>query len=177
MKKFIVSLVCFFGLAVSLPGAAYVITSGDLVGTHVGELDTLIGQVSKLKNSSPKTETAWVNTLLDSDVDYVFKTEDVNYFATDAANIFAFQLQSDPGYFLIKNATWWALYQNNAASNWGVIDLFQLNSGFNLSDLNGLTISHVTEFGRYVEVPEPSALILLCLGLLSLGLFRRRQKS
>lgn len=176
MKRLLLALVWFVGLSCASVNA-YVIQSGSFQGTNVGGLDTLIGQTTGLKNSGVATETKWVNSLLNPDTNYVLKTETVQYFSTESDNIFAFQLRSDPGYFLIKNAKWWALYQNNASSDWGVIDLSELNAGFRLSDIEGATISHVTEFGSYVEVPEPSSLILLCLGLFGLIYFRRRYRS
>lgn len=177
MKKFILSLICAIAMGSTLPAAAYVIQLGSYSGTDVGGLDTLLGQTNNLKNSGIATETAWVNSLLNPDTNYVVKTETVQYFSTESSSVFAFELRSDPGFFLVKNAKWWGLYQNNASSDWGVIDLSQLNSGFNLSDLDGMTISHVTEFGQYVEVSEPSSLLLLSLGLLSLIMFRRRFRS
>lgn len=177
MKRLCLLAAFSLGLFMSLPGAAYVITTGSFQGTDVGNLDTLIGQTTGLKNSGIATETKWVNSQLNPDVGYVLKTETVNYFSTDAENVFAFQLYSDPGFFLIKNARWWGLYQNNASSDWGVIDLSQLNTGFNIADMDGMTISHVTEFGSFVEVPEPSGLLLMALGLFGLIYFRRRYRN
>lgn len=156
--------------------------SGSFAGTDVGGLDTFIGQTGSLSNSSPVTETNWVNTLLDPDTDFTWKTEDVSYYATlESSSVFAFQLQQKPGYFLIKNAKWWALFENTSNADWAVVDFSLLNAGFKLPDLKSLTISHVSEFGQFpdvdlpeVKVSEPNGLWLIGLGLLGLGLTRNR---
>ncbi|WP_394983797.1 PEP-CTERM sorting domain-containing protein [Cellvibrio sp.] len=43
--------------------------------------------------------------------------------------------------------------------------------------MENTTISHVTEFGKFTSVPEPSGLLLLGLGLIGLSIMRRRSKS
>lgn len=185
MKTLITSLSLALTLILSQAAQAYVIKSGSFAGTDVGGLDTLIGQTGGLKNSSPTTETNWANTLLDLDTEFTWKTEDVNYFATqESDSVFAFQLQEKPGYFLIKNAKWWALFENTSNADWAVVDFSLLNTGFKLPDTKSLTISHVSEFGQFplkdvfkVEVSEPSSLWLIGLGLLGLGLTRNRYRK
>ena len=179
MKKLISTLIISASLCAGHFANAYVIQAGSFAGTNVGVEDTLLATTTGLPNSNPTTETNWVNLILNPDTTFVIKEEKVNYFATESANIFAFELQSTPGYFLIKNARWWAVFENNANANWGVVDFSKLDAGFKLPDLKSLTISHVSEFGKYTktEVSEPSSLLLAGLGLLGLGLARRRQKN
>ncbi len=169
MKKLISTLLISVGLGITCSANAYIIQAGAFTGTNVGGLDTFLAETTGLTNSSPTTETAWVNSVLEPDTTYVIKDEPVAYFATDSANVFAFQLLSSPGYFLIKNARWWGLFENNANADWGVVDFSALNGGFNLPDLQEMTISHVSEFGEYkVTVPEPRSLLLVLAGLLAL---------
>ncbi len=184
MKKFVTGAVFALSFTLSHLANAYVIKSGSFSGTDVGALDSLIGQTTGLKNSNPTTETAWVNSLLDPDTEFTVKKENVRYFATlESPTVFAFQLQQTPGYFLIKNAKWWSLFENTGKAEWAVVDFSLLNAGFKLPDLKGLTISHVSEFGEFhevevpeVKVPEPNNLWLLGVGLLGLVIMRKHQK-
>lgn len=173
MKKLISLVMLTASVICATPASAYIIQGGSFAGTKVGGLDTLIGQTNVLVNSSSTTETSWVNTLLNPDTTYVTKEETVSYFATESASVFAFELQTEPGYFIVKNARWWALLENNASADWGVVDFSLLNSAFKLPDLSDMTISHVSEFGKFADVPEPSALLLLCIGLVGFGARRK----
>ncbi len=176
MKKLISTILMSLSIGAGSYANAYVIQAGGFAGTNVGIEDTLLGQATGLANSNPVTETNWVNSILNPDTTFVIKDDKVNYFATESVNVFAFQLQATPGYFLIKNARWWALYENNASADWAVVDFSKLNAGFKLPDLKSMTISHVTEFGKYTytEVSEPSGLLITLLGLLGIGIARRR---
>lgn len=178
MKKLISSLLVTAVITLCTPASAYTIKAGEIyAGTNVGSLDTLLGQTLMQGNSNPTSETNWVNSLLNPDTIYVTKTNSVEIYATaESSNVFAFQLAATPGYFLVKNAKWWALFENNANASWGVVDFSQLNSGFKFKDLENTTISHVTEFGKFTSVAEPSSLLLFGLGLLGLGVIRRRLK-
>jgi len=175
MKKLISSFLFTALVTVCAPASAYMIKAGEIYsGTNVGSLDTLLGQSLMQGNSNPTSEVNWANTLLNPDTTYVTKTSNVEIYATAESNtVFAFQLAETPGYFLVKNAKWWALFENNANANWGVVDFSQLNSGFKFKDLENTTISHVTEFGKFTSVPEPSGLLLLSLGLIGLSAARR----
>lgn len=149
---------------------AYTINSGS---TNVGSLDPLLHWTNNLQNSNPTTETNWANSILNPDTTFTLKTESVSYTAVDGGGAYAFALQSDPGYYLIKNATFWALFQNNASTDWAVFNLDGLPSGINLGKGGQLTISHVSEFGGSTRVPEPSSLGLLAAGVLGLAAARR----
>lgn len=164
-----------FLMLFSSGASAYVISGSEFNGTNVGDLDIWKGSQKITGSSNPTAETNWVKTTLDTTIDYVTKTEDVTYYATDTQGVFAFQLQSEPGYFLIKNAKWWALFENKASSDWGVVDFLALDSGFKLPDLKNMQISHVTEFGKFThQVSEPANLFLLIIGLVGLVVARRR---
>ena len=146
-------------------------------GTDVGVVDTYINSVTGLSNSSPTTETTWVNSVLSSSAittTFVVKDDPVRYYETDTANTFAFSMTSTADYFVIKNATYWALYRNQNDLGWGVFDPTLLPSGMNLS--SGTTISHVSQFNS-TSVPEPSTTLLLGAGLLGFGLYSRKHSK
>jgi hypothetical protein len=98
------------------------------------------------------------------------KTEDVPWYSTNAWDVIAFQLQSGPGYYLVKNAQVTVLLKNLAEISWGVLNLNEVTANLNLGD--DFLISHVSEF----PVPEPGTLGLLGAGLLGLG-FRRKKAT
>ncbi|MCU7904326.1 MAG: PEP-CTERM sorting domain-containing protein [Candidatus Thiodiazotropha sp. (ex Epidulcina cf. delphinae)] len=117
-----------------------------------------------------------MNSVLGSPVvSYAVKTENVDYFSTDAANVFAFLLQStEPDYYLIKNARRIALFQNVASLDWGVFDATLLSGAMNPPS-GGFQISHVTELSVSASIPEPSTLAMMGISLIGLG-FRGRKK-
>lgn len=175
------SLIVGFSLAMAAQAGAYQITTDQGV-VDVGGLDILKGQLQQTGNANPATEEAWAESILGVDLNFSnIKTETVNYYMTGAANIIAFALASDPGYYIVKNAKWFALFENTAASGWGVIDIGALSSGFNLKyGCNGCayTISHVTEFNSgQTSVPEPGSALLMLLGLVGLWVGRRQQRA
>ena len=160
----------------SMPSWAILINDGGVFdGTNVGVVDTLLAEAESVGN--PLSEEDWVNSILatTTTVTYTIKTEPVTYFSTDALDVFAFELATVPGpdYFLVKNATHMALFENLADINWGVFDTSLLTNDLNLPDLEEFTISHVTEFNA---VPEPGMAGLLGIGLLGMVVTRRRMK-
>ena len=152
-------------------------------GINVGFIDTFIGEGAKQGN--PTSETTWVNGVL-SGVTATFEVKNgpVPYFFTDSAGVFAFELgAADIDYFLIKNATRIALFENLADYGWGVFDSSSLSGSMNLPS-SGYTISHVTQFSSDrvttppppVSVSEPGLVGLLAMGLIAMGVARRLVK-
>ena len=95
---------------------------------------------------------------------------------TDTDNVFAFELQNEPDYYLIKNAKYMALFKNLEEIPWGVFDSGDLSGAMNLPG-SEYTISHVTEFGGGKGVPEPGVLGLLGIGMIGIALGRRRMAA
>ncbi|AFV00132.1 PEP-CTERM sorting domain-containing protein [Simiduia agarivorans] len=174
-------LVAGFSLVLAAQAGAYQITT-DQGAVDVGGLDILKGQMQKSGNANPATEEAWAEGVLGLDLDFGnVKTETVDYYMTDANNIIAFALASDPGFYIIKNAKWFALFENTASLGWGVVDIGALSAGFNLKyncDNCSYTISHVTEFNSWqTSVSEPGSALLMLLGVIGLWAGRRQQRA
>lgn len=162
--------------SIAMPSWAVMITSGPDSGTGVGSIDTFLAEAYKVGN--PTAEEAWVNSILaTTTVSYTTKNDPVSYYSTDATGVYAFELESEPSYFLVKNATRMALFMNLADFNWGVFDTGDLSSRMNLPS-GEYTISHVTEFGgKNGGVPAPGPLVLLSIGLVGMVLARRRKNK
>ncbi|WP_320044174.1 PEP-CTERM sorting domain-containing protein [uncultured Desulfobacter sp.] len=185
LKLLLASVVLCFVMATN--GFSYTITiNGET--TDVGSEDTFLKSDSMSGNSGDATETAWVNGYLASiseTVKYVVREETVTIYKVGGTDsLYAVPMSdtdSDNDYFLVKNATYVALFENNADFDWGVFDASDLPERMNIKE-GSITVSHVTEFvsnGGTIDVdpvPEPSTFLLFGAGLLGLAKLSRRKK-
>jgi hypothetical protein len=162
------------GLGLAQPSWAIMITEGPNSGTNVGSVDTLL-DTAQLKNSGG-AELSWLQGLLPG-ATILPQDQNVTYYDTNQANVYAFLLDPAADYFMIKNATWHALFANNASNAWAVFNVSLLPSGMNLGG-DRFTISHVRAINPTpTKVPEPGSLALFGLGMLGLTLARRRNRA
>lgn len=176
-----------FGLVLVL---AFTAPVGAIPLSEVGSFDILKAS-AKLSNSGTSTETNWVANALGLDPSTItFETKEdcpsggcawQSVTGTSYTDAFALALDSDPGYFLVKTGAkslvgpghTHFLFENLAGLSYAVIRLSDL--GFPKATIT--KISHVAEFNRQVEIPEPSSLALAGLALVGLGVARHSRKA
>ena len=154
---------------------------------EVGMLDIFVHASTKneLPNSSPASEEAWIESVLGFSVDYMQYGNNVPITATNEdPTAFAWELaQAESDYFLVKNAAFWAIYQNVGELGYAVVDA---DSGLLPDKMNfgNATIRHYGLVnGRDCQspncitppndVPVPSPLVLIAIGLFALARSRR----
>lgn len=196
MSRKIIVLVAF--MAVTFVPSSWALTIGNAPATDVGLLDVFVYASTKneLPNSSPSTEESWIESILGFDVAYAQYPSIAITPTNEDPTAFAWQLADlESDYFLVKNAAFWALFQNVDNLAYAVVDA---DSGFLPDKMNfgNAAISHYGVVnGRNPpcegpdcdpdpcqtlpcnppnEVPVPAPLPLIALALL---LLRQRLRS
>ncbi|MEJ2454595.1 MAG: PEP-CTERM sorting domain-containing protein [Candidatus Thiodiazotropha sp.] len=186
MKKLLLSALFVLGISANTIAQAVMIddsNAGVYDGTDVGGIDTLLEVRTKADFlasglSQVDFELDLINDHATTTYTYNvgdYKTEDVDYYATDTANVYAFGPAELGDFFIVKNSTFWALFQNNVEFDWGVILASVLPEGMNIPS-DSMSISHVTATPVTKTVPEPSLMLLMGTGLIGFGLARRKMK-
>lgn len=178
MKTAITTSLLFTVLVLGTPTWAYTIGGG---AASVGDIDDIIATTS-IGHSSSAAEENWVESVLGFDVTFEYKNDGAfAWSAVDGeANIFAQELHTDPGYYLVKlgrgnfSGDTHVLYENLASLSYAVIDLEALGQG---ATIDIARVSHISEFGGTSTIPEPATLALLGLGLLGLRATARSQTN
>ena len=166
----------------ALSAAASALTIGQSPATEVGDLDIFVHVSAKneLSNSNPTTEQNWIESILGFSVNYLAHGNNVPISVTNEdPTAFAWELlTSGSDYFLVKNAGYWAIFQNLAEQSYAVVDA---DSGLLPDKMNfgNATISHyglvngdgVNPPSEVVPIPAPFALI--GIGLAGLCWIRR----
>ena len=172
MKHLLITFVLLYG------AHAHAVLIPSMGNLDVGGVDPLLAVSDSLPNSSGAAEQAFMRQATgDDSVTYLFRNEPVPYYFTDTADTIAFRITPQGGdYFLVKNSTWWAAYENVGDLDWGVIDTAILPPGMNLPDARAPEISHVSVFdgggaggGRNNVVAAPGPLALMGLSLLGMA--------
>ncbi len=170
-------------------GASAVLISD--VGGYDNLLNSTFQGSAELPNSGEGAEEDWIETFLGIDITYTQLDESVSDGASweavtgtgalDGDYAFNFGVDYTPDYFLVKVGSGAGagadgshfLFSNNSSFNWAFINLSMLGDGVSLTNID--IISHVGRTGGTVTVPEPGTMALLGLGLVGLGLSRRRK--
>lgn len=165
----------------ALSFTANALTIGQSPVTDVGGLDLFVHVSTKneLSNSNPGTEQSWIESVLGFSVSYLAHGNNVPITVTNEdPTAYAWQLVSPSSdYFLVKNAGYWAIFQNVSEQSYAVVDA---DSGLLPDKMNfgNATISHYgvvngDNVNPPSEVSIPAPFALIGIGLVGLGWLRR----
>ena len=129
--------------------------------------DAILGTTDDLHDSSPKTEQAWLQTLLGPGSTLSFITAVQNPAGADGKSLTNYNPGFSWDYAIVKWADNWTAYSDSPNDN--LLSAGPFSNG----------ISHVDFWtkGGSVNVPEPSALILLGVGLAVAAPFVRSRRA
>ena len=140
-------------LSVGMVSNCLAITLSDDPTIDVGDVDDLLQIASSgteltlttLPDSGDATETAWVDLVLTSlgidttDLTLEVKIEDATIYTTSETDVYAADISTDStavlDYFIVKNSTYWALFDNNVELDWAVFDASLLPDDMNINDV------------------------------------------
>ncbi|ACR13371.1 conserved hypothetical protein [Teredinibacter turnerae T7901] len=177
-------MVCLWSVSAS----AIVVTddSSDYDGTDVGTVDELVGEIGKrefrdliagqgFRGFRADAEQFWSNSLMGGDTELSLNssTAGVGYLATDVENVYAILMPNEPGYYIVKNANFWGLFENTGASNWAVFDTSKLSSGFQLGE-GPFQVDHVSGLDNVSPVPLPASMPMMGAALVVFVWMRKR---
>ncbi len=185
MKHLLITFVMLYG------AQAHALLIPSMSNLDVGGIDSLLAVSDGLPNSGDAAEQAFMRQASgDDSATYLFRNEPVPYHLTDAVGVIAFEFTpTGDGYFIVKNSTRWAAYENVEDLDWGVIDTALLPPEMNLPGAASMEISHVSVFegddagggggrggrGGNNVVAAPGPLALMGLSLLGIaGVTRAR---
>ena len=177
---------------IPLVALVFSLNANALLMSEVGDVDTFIAS-DTLSNSGAATEEAWVESVLGFDVSFIEKDDsgastwqlisDEND-GDGIEDIFAKQIDELTDYFLLKlgnggtNIESHYLFQNIGKLDWAVVDFSTAGVDLSVKKINIGRVSHDVTLDNTTtyNVPEPSACLLVGLGLIGLVYTRRKKQ-
>jgi hypothetical protein len=182
MKRHILAIMVVFGLL------AFASAGWAVPAAVVGGVDPLYVSPfnpALLPNSGDPMETTWIQWVLGADATLDFKTDNfgAGWETVDGTGLWAWQLPDAFEYFYIKIGTGGLppgtpdhyLFTNVDSTDWAVVDpLATFGPLATRNNFNMGRFSHIGGVGGTTEVPEPSSLLLLGIGMVGVVGFRKK---